>query len=156
MASLDYTKCFDSLRVNSTAALLRQLGFHNGLTTLCEQMWTNHARWCTYNAYTSETPLKPAGMGVPQGDPCGPLMTALWLSCAQRRIEALHPNFDGETSIYMMTAPSLLLLPLNWLSELTTGEHGACRRASSSLTRLKPRPVGGRRCGHFKRLGKNL
>ena len=101
MASLDYTKCFDSLRVNSTAALLRQLGFHNGLTTLCEQMWTNHARWCTYNAYTSETPLTPAGMGVPQGDPCGPLMTALWLSCAQRHIEALHQNFDGETSIYI-------------------------------------------------------
>ena len=89
MASLDYTNFFDSLRVNSTAALLRQLGFHNGLTTLCEQMWTNHARWCTYNAYTSETPVRNATLKL----------------CT--RTSMVKPQST------LMTAPSLLPLPLN-------------------------------------------
>eukprot|EP00438_Fugacium_kawagutii_P030220 Skav204131 [mRNA] locus=scaffold2473:265468:265959:- [translate_table: standard] len=83
-ATLDFTKCFDCLRVPSTTAMLRQQGFHEGLASLCEMLWTDHSRWCSFDNFTSSTPLKPQGMGIPQGDPLGPLITACWRCCCAR------------------------------------------------------------------------
>ena len=101
LASLDFTKCFDLLRPSACCALLKQNGFCHLMSDLCSHFWTKHVRWCTWQQVTDHTTLCSGHMAVPQGDPWGPLMIALYLSAGQRYIRQRLPHVVGAASNYM-------------------------------------------------------
>ena len=94
LASLDFTKCFDLLRPTACSALLKQNGFCHMMSDLCCQFWTKHVRWCTWQQVTDHTVLCSGHMAVPQGDPWGPLMIALYLNAGQR-MPKIHSPYSS-------------------------------------------------------------
>lgn len=101
LASLDFTKCFDLLRPQACAALLVRSGFCPKMSKLCSHFWTHHVRWCQWQQATDAKPLQSGLMAVPQGDPWGPLMAALYLSAGQRCVRRQLPTITMECSNYM-------------------------------------------------------
>lgn len=101
LASLDFAKCFDLLRPEACKALLLKSGFCPKMGKLCAHFWSKHVRWCQWEQVTDESPLQSGLMAVPQGDPCGPLMAALYLSAGQRYVRGQLPEVTMECSNYM-------------------------------------------------------
>ena len=64
-------------------------------------MWTKHVRWPSWNGFLGSNPLDTKGLSIPQGDPLGPMLAALWLSSGQRYVEDISPDPYGCTVIYM-------------------------------------------------------
>ena len=101
MCSLDYTKCFDLLRPVASKQLLDASGCCPHMSTLCVQMWSKHVRWPSWNGFLGNNPLDTKGLSIPQGDPLGPMLAALWLSSGQRFVEENSHDPNGCTVIYM-------------------------------------------------------
>ena len=102
-ASLDYTKCFDLLRPEVSTALLERLGFDARMSTLCGCLWSRHVRWQSWNGHVDVAPLR-APLALPQGDPFGPLICAVWLSAGARFLERTLPGNvtgSGVMSVFM-------------------------------------------------------
>ena len=101
VGTLDYTKCFDLLRPHACARMMTQAGFHPQMSSLCELLWTQHKRWCSWEGFHSTTPQSSLSCAIPQGDPFGPLVAALYLSAGQRCIESKIPHNVAQSSIFM-------------------------------------------------------
>ena len=101
VGTLDYTKCFDLLRPHACARMMTQAGFHPQMSSLCELLWTQHKRWCSWEGFHSNTPQSSLSCAIPQGDPFGPLVAALYLSAGQRCIESKIPHNVAQSSIFM-------------------------------------------------------
>ena len=102
IATLDFTKYFDLLRPEVTAAMLQKLGLDDRMVCLCKQMWLHPIRWLSWDGHTGSVPLR-THMAVPQGDPFGPLICAAWLSAGARFLDRTIPRAmnDGVLSIFM-------------------------------------------------------
>lgn len=101
VGTLDYTKCFDLLRPQACARMMTQAGFHPQMSTLCELLWTQHKRWCSWEGFHSPIPQSSLSLAIPQGDPFGPLVAALYLSAGQRCVESNIPHNHASSSIFM-------------------------------------------------------
>ena len=101
VGSLDYTKCFDLLRPQACARMMTQAGFHPQMNTLCELLWTQHKRWCSWEGFYSPILQSSLSLAIPQGDPFGPLVAALYLSAGQRCVESNIPHNHASSSIFM-------------------------------------------------------
>lgn len=105
IASLDYHKCFDLLRVAPTVQLLQRAGFCPRFSKLCAHMWGGHVRWSSWNNHVSEVSLSSRGMAIPQGDPAGPLIAAMKLSCGARHVDRHTPAMRESVAFLWMTVP---------------------------------------------------
>ena len=76
MCSLDYTKCFDLLRPVASKQLL-------DASACC----LNMSDGLRGTVFLGSNPLDTKGLSIPQGDPLGPMLAALWLSSGQRFVE---------------------------------------------------------------------
>ena len=101
VGTLDYTKCFDLLRPQACARMMTQAGFHPQMSSLCELLWTQHKRWCSWEGFHSPIPQSSLSLAIPQGDPFGPLVAALYLSAGQRCVESNIPHNHASSSIFM-------------------------------------------------------
>ena len=101
LCSLDFTKCFDLLRPAACTEMLIKSGFCPQMSRLCQNFWTNHARWCQWQLCTDRQPLRSGHMAVPQGDPWGPLMAGMYLSAGQRFLQRKLPSVSLVASNYM-------------------------------------------------------
>ena len=117
-ASLDYTKCFDTLRPEVSTAALEKHGFDSRMTKLCGLLWSRHVRWQSWDGHVDASPMR-ARLAIPQGDPFGPLICAVWLSAGARFLDRTLPvdvAGDGVSSIFMddrtftATSPQVLRL----------------------------------------------
>ena len=88
VATLDYQKCFDLLRPQACAAILRVAGMPEDMVALCEFFWTRTRRWLCWNHHVESKPMDSQGMAIPQGEPFGPLLCGLWLSSGVRWIRS--------------------------------------------------------------------
>ena len=103
LATLDYTKCFDLLRPSASASALKKAGCNPQLANLCQYMWMSHVRWLSWDNHVGAMPLS-SDMAVPQGDPLGPLICAVWLIAGTRYVaKTLPPQVaaDGCLNVYM-------------------------------------------------------
>ena len=77
IASLDYSKAYDLLDPSVTKALLVHLGWEPNFVLVATKVWLYQGRWVSFGVRTRavRTPVAPA---MPQGDPLGPLVIALW------------------------------------------------------------------------------
>ena len=73
------------------------------MTKLCGQLWIHHVRWQSWNGHVDASPLR-ARLAIPQGDPFGPLIFAVWLSAGARfldRTSLANVASSGSMSIYL-------------------------------------------------------
>ena len=77
LASLDYSKAYDLLDPSVTKALMIHLGWDPSFVEVATKVWLHQARWVSFGVHThvTRTTVAPA---MPQGDPLGPLVMALW------------------------------------------------------------------------------
>lgn len=83
MGTLDCSKCFYTLRPVPSSQLLVACGVPAQFAALCRLLWSQHRCWAIWNGHTGSQPMT-GGLAIPQGDPFGPLLSALWLSVGRR------------------------------------------------------------------------
>ena len=100
--ALDFTKAFDALDAEATAALLTKHRWPPQLVHLLRTVWVNQRKFIQYKHHTHDAALQP---GVqPQGDPLGPLIMALWVQCGLRSTASVLREPEGtsaNTTIYV-------------------------------------------------------
>ena len=100
LGTLDFSKCFDCLRPVASSRLLVACGVPPSLGSLICLMWTHHRRWVSWNGHVGSRPMS-CGLALPQGDPLGPLVAALWLSAGARFVRRAAGPSLRYLSIFM-------------------------------------------------------
>ncbi|CAE7256390.1 CACNA1B [Symbiodinium sp. CCMP2592] len=103
LLSLDWSKCFDTLSPVATTRIMQDFGLPKGLADICCDLWTHQVRWISWSGTCCEQPLH-TKVGVPQGDPLGPLVTALWATCGSNLVKQRLPEHvrgDAKTSVFV-------------------------------------------------------
>jgi hypothetical protein len=152
LASLDFTKCFDLLRPSACCALLKQNGFCHLMSDLCSHFWTKHVRWCTWQQVTDHTTLCSGHMAVPQGDPWGPLMIALYLSAGQRYIRRRLPHVVGAASNYMDDRSFASTTAIGLVETIQGWAEWSAQLAFVKVKRVNARPDHSKTKRLFKRV----
>ena len=88
IASLDYSKAYDLLDPSVTKNLLVHLGWEPNFVLVATKVWLYQERWVSFGVRTHavRTPVAPA---MPQGDPLGPLVIALWTWAGWASVESV-------------------------------------------------------------------
>ena len=94
LASLDYSKAYDLLDPGVTKALLVHVGWDPSFVEVATKVWLYQERWVSFGAHTHaiRTPVAPA---MPQGDPLGPLVMALWTWAGWASVESVCSRADS-------------------------------------------------------------
>lgn len=88
MATLDFSKCFDALRPGASAQLLVACDALPLSSLPCVACFGRNIGVGSLGMVTGSRPMT-CGLAMPQGDPFGPLLSALWLSAGTRRVSWL-------------------------------------------------------------------
>ena len=102
LGTLDFSKCFDCLRPVASSRLLVACGVPPSLGSLICLMWTHHRRWVSWNGHVGSRPMS-CGLALPQGDPLGPLVAALWLSAGARFVRRARLALRCDTFQFSWT-----------------------------------------------------
>ena len=97
LASLDYSKAYDLLDPSVTKALMIHLGWDPSFVEVATKVWLHQERWVSFGVHThvTRTPVAPA---MPQGDPLGPLVMALWTWGGWASVESVCNSRDSILS----------------------------------------------------------
>ena len=99
-ATVDYSQCFDRMDARISIAILEELGFPPGLTSVLQQVWVNQLRYLSWEGHTSSRTLRAHCM--PQGDPVSPFMLNLWMKAGSKAVrERLSPEPGRFEKTYM-------------------------------------------------------
>lgn len=117
-ASLDFSKCFDSVDWILVHSLLSRIGLPPAVTGPLKDMWQNQERWFTFGGQVHPETLSKCH-AILQGDPFGPLALAVTLAGPLRRIKE-RCGAQSLTICYMddrsMTCANIDTLR-QWLAE---------------------------------------
>ena len=103
-ATLDFSKCFDSMTPVGTVALMELAGFPKDLCGFCQAVWGTQQRFVVWQNAVHPEPVS-AQQATVQGCPFSPLALALWMAAGVRAVAAQVPNQEGAgaepTKVYM-------------------------------------------------------
>ena len=72
-ASLDFSKCYDTMVPQGTIALMQQAGFPTGLCNLCSAVWTSQTRFVEWQGS-----VHPEALQANRATACPGLVDELW------------------------------------------------------------------------------
>ena len=103
LLSLDWSKCYDTMSPLRIAQLMSEVGLPVGLADACADLWSHQVHWVCWGGSVHPDKLHTC-VRVSQGDPFGPLVTAIMATCAlnvvRRRLPE-HVRDDAEVSVFV-------------------------------------------------------
>ena len=98
VASLDYSKAYDTMSAVATGRLLCRGGWPQGLCRVIERMWGTQLRWLEWQGHVDSSPLH-ASACVPQGCPFGPVAMFAWMGAGCNYVRPVDSS--GITWVYL-------------------------------------------------------
>lgn len=93
--SLDYSQCYDRLRIPLVTQFLHMIGWPPTVVTILQQVWPTQ-RHIEFDRHVH--PERLTGMGVPQGCPFAPMALACVMTCGHRSVNDILQTDHGHTS----------------------------------------------------------